>query len=323
MTKTIDRRSVYGTNDFSFTLSTNSAGIPPMTPDPTLRHALFVTLLALCISFAGCGSGSDGAADTVPEAVGPAPAATVTSGDNRPATDQRSVDAESLPYAEIDDTLVYGHFAFPSDMIEPLPAIVVVHDWWGLNENALNDARRLAAEGYMVLAIDLYDGEVVSNVTSARAKMISVVEHPKNVESNLHQALEFVRIAGAPQVATLGWGLGGRWALDAAVMFPDQVDAAVLYYGQVSDDEDRLAGVDGPVLGIFGDRDRGIKIDTVRRFEAAMQRLRKDLTLVVYEGVGHGFADPARTNYRSDITEDAWQRTTDFLAANLSGADES
>lgn len=294
-----------------------------MVEDSCFRRARTIIVLALLAMSAGCGSGSH----EEPSAAGPGESsstATQEPGTALPAGGRRAVDSESLPYAEVDDQLVYGHFAFPSDMIEPLPAIVIVHDWWGLNDHVLAEADRVAAEGYIVLAVDLYGGDVVDTPEAARAKMISVLENPDLVESNLRQALEFVGVAGAPQVAMLGWGLGGGWSLDAARLFPAHVDATVVYYGRVSDDEDRLADIDSPVLGLFGERDRGIKVETVRRFEAAMHRLRKDLTLQIYEDIGHGFADPARANYRADIAAAAWQQTMDFLAANLSSApDES
>jgi len=153
--------------------------------------------------------------------------------------------------------------------------------------------------------------------------MISVVENPDVVESNLSQALDFVGVAGAPKKATLGWGFGGGWALNSTMLFPQQIDAAVVFYGQVSNDEEKLRAVNAPILGLFGARDRGIKIETVRDFEAAMQRLRKPLTLEVYQDAGHAFADPARNNYKADVAEDAWQKTIDFLAANLAPEDES
>lgn len=280
------------------------------------------TLLALALLFAAGGCGSDNG--QAPAGAAPAAAAAAdTTQPEKTATgrDERAVDSESLPYAEVDDQLVYGHFAFPSDMIEPLPAVIIVHDWWGLNEHVRSEANRIAAAGYIVLAVDLYGGDVVDTPEAARAKMIAIVENPGLVESNLRQALEFVDVAGAPQIATLGWGLGGAWALDASRLFPGRVDAAVIYYGQVSDDEERLADIDSPVLGFFGERDRGIKIESVRRFESAMQRLRKDVTLRVFEDTGHGFVDPARGTYRADIAADTWQQTMDFLATKLSADD--
>lgn len=287
------------------------------------RLAPTILILVLFASAGGCGSdkGEDAADAARPGGVAATDA-------TRPETaaqqqDERAVDSESLPYAEVDNELVYGHFAFPSDMIEPLPAVVIVHDWWGLNEHVKTEANRVAAAGYIVLAVDLYGGKVVNTPETARANMIDVVENPHLVEDNLRQAIEFVGVAGAPQVATLGWGLGGGWALDAARLFPGQVDAAIVYYGQVSDDENRLADISAPVLGFFGERDRGIKIESVKRFESAMQRLRKDVTLHIFEDTGHGFVDPARGTYRAELAADTWQRMMDFLASNLSVADDS
>lgn len=281
-------------------------------------------LAAGMLVFAGCSAERGDDAD----ATASAPAAATqqsrdATADGEQSTVERPVDAETLPYAEVGEELVYGHFAFPSDMIEPLPAIIIVHDWWGLNDDIRAAASRLAAQGYMVLAVDLYGGETVDSVEQARAKMIAVVENPNAVESNLSQALDFVGIAGAPRKAALGWGFGGSWALNSAIMFPDEIDAAVMYYGQVSDDESRLQTIDAPILGFFGAKDRGIKIETVRAFEQAMQRLRKPLTVQIYPEVGHAFADPARSNYSPHIAEAAWKRTIEFLALNLAAADDA
>ena len=300
-----------------------------MFVDLDLRRVSLLALFGLLLGTASCGDGQpepavdSGAADTT-AAERESRASSNRQGSATGEGDaERPVDAETLPYAEVDEELVYGHFAFPSDMIEPLPAIIIVHDWWGLNDDTRNAASRLAAQGYMVLAIDLYGGETVSQMQAARAKMISVVENPAVVESNLRQALDFVGVAGAPKKAALGWGFGGSWALNAAMLFPQQVDAAVVFYGQVSNDEEKLRAINAPVLGLFGARDRGITIETVREFEAAMQRLRKPLTLEVYPNAGHAFADPARNNYLPDVAEDAWQKTIGFLAANLVPEDES
>ena len=287
------------------------------------RRTPAILLLVSIVTAGGCGSESG---EDTPAASGPAGAAAPAAEQaepTAPAQNERAVDTESLPYAEVDNELVYGHFAFPSDMIEPLPAVVIVHDWWGLNDHVRSEANRIAAAGYIVLAVDLYGGEVVATPEAARAKMIGVVENPDLVESNLRQALAFVDIAGAPQIGTLGWGLGGGWALDASRLFPGRVAAAVVYYGQVSDDEKRLSGIDAAVLGFFGERDRGIKIESVRRFESAMQRLQKDVTLHVFEDTGHGFVDPARGTYRAEIAASTWQQTMDFLAATLSADDDS
>ena len=231
----------------------------------------------------------------------------------------RPVDSERLPYAEIDDQLVYGHFAFPSDMIEPLPAVIVVHDLWGLTDEVRALSDRLAAEGYMVLAVDLFDGSTFDAETRSRAnrEAVELLENPDKAASNISQALDFVGIAGAPGKASLGWGLGGAWSLNATMMFPDELDAAIVYYGQVTSDEEELMKISAPVLGLFGARDREITVDSVTEFEAAMRRLRKDYVVQVYPGVGARFADSTWATFDQEAARDAWQRTIDFLASKL------
>lgn len=229
----------------------------------------------------------------------------------------QAVDSESLPYADVDNELVYGYLAYPSGVIEPPPAVLMIHEWWGLNDNIKAMANRLAAEGYMVLAIDLYGGQTASNAEEARQRMLQVVENPEPARENLRQALNFLNIAQAPAIGTIGWCFGGGWSLNTAMLFPTEVDASVVFYGQVTADENKLAAIDAPLLGLFGAEDRGIKVDAVRDFEAALQRLRKDHDIHVYPGVGHAFANPTGNNYNEQAAEDAWDRTVAFFAENL------
>ncbi len=232
-----------------------------------------------------------------------------------------SVDSEILAYADVDDELVYGYLAYPSGMTEPLPAIIMIHEWWGLNDNIRAMANRLAAEGYMVLAVDLYGGETAANAGAARVKMLEVVENSQQAKDNLRQAVEFLNIAGAPAIASLGWCFGGGWSLSSAMLFPEEMDATVIYYGQVTNDDEKLRVIDSPLLGFFGAADRGISVDSVNAFEAALQRLRKNHEIHIYPDVGHAFANPTGNNYNRDAAEDAWIRTLDFLARNLSQTD--
>lgn len=279
----------------------------------------------LFLVLGGCGAGEDSAGvdrssgrDNVDamsrEHAGddgaPSPAADIAPG--------REVIAERLPYGEVDEQLVYGHFVFPADMVEPLPAVVVIHEWWGLNDGVRAMADRIAAEGYIVLAVDLFGGETATGPSSARELMLKVVENPEPASENIRQAYEFVRdTAGAPSIASLGWCFGGGWSLNAALLFPGELDAAVIYYGQVIDDEDRLQPLDVPILGIFAGEDRGIPLASVEAFEAALERLRKSYDIRVYPGVGHAFANPSGRNYDATAAEDAWSVTMDFLEQHL------
>jgi carboxymethylenebutenolidase len=233
---------------------------------------------------------------------------------------RREVVSDRLPYAEIDDALVYGHFAFPADMVEPLPAIIVIHEWWGLNDNVRAMADRLAGEGYIVLAVDLFGGKTARTPEEARQLMLQVVENPGSAEENLRDAYKFVKeTAKAPRVASLGWCFGGGWSLNTALLFPDDLDAAVIYYGQVTDDVTKLLPLDVPILGLFAGKDHAIKVESVQRFEAALKRLGKRYDIHIYPDARHAFANPTGQSYDAAAAEDAWRRTLDFLAQYLGG----
>lgn len=226
-----------------------------------------------------------------------------------------------MPYAESGDQLVYGHFAAPADVVEPLPAVILIHEWWGLNDNVRAMANRLAGEGYMVLAVDLYNGKVAESREAARVLMLEVVEERDVAEDNLRAAYAFLETAGAPRIGSMGWCFGGGWSLNTAQLFPENLDAAVIYYGQVTDDEDRLRPIEAPILGLFGAADTGISVESVEGFRQALERLGKDSEIHIYPGVGHAFANPTGQNYNAAAAEDAWQKTVEFLDRHLSPAD--
>ena len=228
-----------------------------------------------------------------------------------------------MPYAEVGDQLVYGYFAAPSDVFEPLPAIIVIHEWWGLNDNVRAMADRLAGEGYMVLAVDLYGGKTADSPADARALMLEVVEDPGLANENIRAAYEFLTTAGAPRIGSLGWCFGGGWSLNTAQLFPDELDAAVIYYGQVTGDEERLRPISAPILGLFGADDTGITVESVEAFRASLERLRKEHAIHIYPGVGHAFANPTGTNYNAEAATDAWARTLEFLGRHLVPAEGS
>jgi carboxymethylenebutenolidase len=226
-----------------------------------------------------------------------------------------------MPYAESGDQLVYGHFAAPADVVEPLPAVILIHEWWGLNDNVRAMANRLAGEGYMVLAVDLYNGEVADSREAARLLMLEVVEEREVAEDNIRSAYAFLETAGAPRIGSMGWCFGGGWSLNTAQLFPDALDASVIYYGQVTDDEDKLQPVSAPILGLFGAADTGISVESVEGFRGALERLRKEHEIHIYPGVGHAFANPTGENYNAEAAEDAWRKTLEFLGRYLSPED--
>lgn len=232
---------------------------------------------------------------------------------------QRPVVTERLPYAEVNDELVYGHFVFPADMLDPLPGLIVIHEWWGLNDGVRAMADRLAAEGYVVLAVDLFEGNSTLNPADARAQMLKVVENPESANDNIRQAYQFlVDSAQSPRVGSLGWCFGGGWSLNSALLFPDELDAAVIYYGQVTDNEERLAPLNVPILGLFGEDDRGITVESVNGFEQALENLGKNYEIEIYANAQHAFANPTGNRYNAEVAEIAWVRTLEFLDRYLS-----
>jgi carboxymethylenebutenolidase len=288
------------------------------------HRLLFLTAFLSLLVLIACDTGSRGAGESqsnaAPQGTNTGPDESVASaGSAADAAPQRPVVAETLPYAEVDEKLVYGHFVFPADMVDPLPGMIVIHEWWGLNDGVRAMADRIAAEGYVVLAVDLFGGSSTRSPADARDLMVAVVENPALAEENIRQAYQFLVDSGqAPRIGALGWDFGGGWALNTAMLFPDELDAAVIYYGQVTADEGRLAQVEVPILGLFGANDLGIPVATVQSFERALQNLGKNYEIEIYPDAKHAFADPASKNYDAVVAERAWNRALAFLNLHLS-----
>jgi len=201
---------------------------------------------------------------------------------------------QSIPYGEGADGNLVGFLAVPADAAEPLPGVLMLHEWWGLNDNIREAARRVAREGYVVLAADLYGGRTATSVPQAQALLRELVEAPDRVRENVRQAYEYLeRYALAPRIGCVGWDLGGRWALQAALMLPGRLDAMVMVYGAVELDRAALETLDMPVLGLFGEQDRSIAVRDVQEFRNILGQLGKDAEVRIYSGVDHGFFFPA------------------------------
>lgn len=285
---------------------------------------IFLTAVLSLLALIACDTGSQGSGAGPPDAAqqgndAPAPDNRQTPAPPLETAPERPVVAETLPYAEVEEELVYGHFVFPADMVDPLPGVIVIHEWWGLTDGVRAMADRIAAEGYVVLAVDLFGGQSTRSPAEARAMMVNVIENPSLAEENIRQAYQFLVDSGqAPRIGALGWDFGGGWALNTAMLFPDELDAAVIYYGQLITDESRLAAVAAPILGLFGGKDRGIPVETVRDFEETLEKLGKNYEIEIYPDAKHAFADPASPNYDAEVAEQAWTRALEFLDLHLS-----
>lgn len=184
---------------------------------------------------------------------------------------RQAVTGEEVVYATVGGNPVKGYLARPQAAGKALPALLVIHEWWGLNDNVRAMTRRLAGEGYAALAVDLYGGEAATTPDAARALMQKAMATSYAAQDNLRQAYAYLTTAGAPKVGVLGWCFGGGWSLRTALLLPADIDAAVIYYGQLETDAEKLRPLGMPVIGFFGTADQAIPVANVHAFEAAMK----------------------------------------------------
>jgi carboxymethylenebutenolidase len=225
-------------------------------------------------------------------------------------------DGKSVSYKSGDET-VQGVLYTPAGK-GPFPALIVIHEWWGLNDWIKDRASKFADQGYIALAIDLYRGKVATTPDMAHEIMRGVPED--RAKRDLHSA--FVFLESQPDVkksriGAIGWCMGGGYALDVALQEPT-LAADVINYGHLATDPDALKKINAPILGLFGGQDHGITPDDVHKFGAALDKIGKKVDITIYPDAGHAFENPNnKEGYRPGDAADAWKRTTEFLAQNL------
>ncbi len=224
--------------------------------------------------------------------------------------------SKSVTYKSGDDA-VSGVLYTPQGK-GPFPAIVVIHEWWGLNDWVKNQASKLADQGYITLAIDLYRGKVATTPEVAHELMRGVPEDRAN--RDLRAAVEFLKSqanVNKTRLGSIGWCMGGGYSLDVALQEPE-LAADVINYGHLATETSSLKKINAPILGLFGGKDQGITPDDVHAFEKQMKALGKQVDIHIYPDAGHGFENPVnKDGYRADDAADAWKRTVDFFATNL------
>lgn len=240
---------------------------------------------------------------------------TEASGAAQPA--RQPVDGAEVVYHVSDGKEVRGFLATPRDE-EPRGGVVMIHEWWGLNDNMRDMATMLAGEGYAVLAVDLFEGRVAETTAQAREYVTAASARPEAMMANVESAENYLReTVGVESNGVIGWCFGGGVALEAGLHLGDRVDAVVMYYGQPVTDTARLAELDAPVLGIFGGADASIPPELLREFEAAMAEAGRSLSLHVFPGAGHAFANPTGNRYNADAARGAWELTLQFFGEHL------
>jgi carboxymethylenebutenolidase len=227
-----------------------------------------------------------------------------------------AADSKTVSYKSGDET-VQAMLYTPAGKA-PFPAIIVIHEYWGLNDWVREQASKFADQGYVALAVDLYRGKVATSPDMAHELMRGVPED--RAKRDLHAAFEFLQAqpnVKKDRIGSIGWCMGGGYSLDVALQEP-ALAADVIHYGHLATDPEALKKINAPILGIFGGKDRGIPPEDVHKFEQALKQLGKRVEIKIYPDAGHAFENPNnKDGYRADDAADAWKRTIDFLAATL------
>lgn len=227
-----------------------------------------------------------------------------------------SADGKPVTYKSGDETV--NAVLYTPQGKGPFPALVVIHEWWGLNDWVKEEASKLADQGYVALAIDLYRGKVATTPDEAHQIMRGVPEDRAN--RDLLAASAFLgaqKNVDPKRIGSIGWCMGGGYALNLAVADP-KLKVAVINYGHLAADDATLKKINADILGIFGGQDKGITPDDVKKFESQMKALGKPVDIHIFPDAGHGFENPNNKQaYRADDTAEAWKLTTAFLAKNL------
>lgn len=248
--------------------------------------------------------------------------------DNTTSFDANSQPIENKTINYFDNTT--GYLVYPqlnqSEQQGELPGIVMIHENKGLNDYIKDSANLLAQNGYVVLSVDLFNGEVVTNDQNRSRELTSDIrENPGLAIENMKAAVNYLQsldMVNPSKIASLGWCFGGQQSLQLAINSDDDnpLAATVIYYGRLTNDTQVLSNITWPVLGIFGEEDNSISVDSVRQFQTALNETGITNEIYIYPNVGHAFANPSNDNYALNETADAWLKTLGFLDGHLKSA---
>lgn len=243
---------------------------------------------------------------------------TVEISENMPSEtmQQTPIQTQKVAYDPANPELM-GYMAMPEGD-GPFPAVVLIHEWWGMNENIEEFAQRFANEGYVALAVDLYNGESTTDRARAGELATAVRSNTEPAFANLAAAVKFLEQQSSvdpESLGAVGWCFGGGWAYQMAAN-DIGVDASVMYYGQFDAEAD-FQHMKTSILGHFGEEDRSISVDDVKVFRANLATTNGDHAVYIYPNAGHGFANGENPNYNAEAADLSWSRTLEFLQEEL------
>lgn len=211
-----------------------------------------------------------------------------------------------------------GYLAYNPSLSSQRPAVILIHEWWGLNENMKELARNLADQGYVALAVDMYDGKLATVQADAQKYSGAVRANPEEAIKNLGSAVAYLKSmqnVNKDLLAAVGYCFGGTWSYELARQTKD-LKASVVYYGRF-DLNQPFDNKDTAVLGHFGESDTSIALSDVQQLTDRLTGLSPNNAVFTYSGAGHAFANKGAANYSEDSAAVAWMRTLAFLKQHL------
>ena len=191
--------------------------------------------------------------------------------------------------------------------------LFLFHEWWGLNDYIKQEAEKISTSlGITVIALDLYDGKVTT-VPDEASKLFAGLKEDR-ARAIISGAIDYV--GKESQIQTMGWCMGGKWSLQAALMAGPNAKGCVMYYGMPETDPTRLQKLMCPVVGIFASKDKWINAEVVGQFKKDMAAAKKQLFLYTYDA-NHAFANPSNPDFDKKSTEDAMTKSLTFLKQNI------
>ena len=204
----------------------------------------------------------------------------------------------------------------------PRPVVIVVQEWWGLNENIKDIARRFANEGYFAVAPDLYSrqGNKVASDPNTAAQLMGGLKTPDGID-DLRSTIGWLRAqkdTASSKIGITGYCMGGSYAMLLPCESKD-IAAAAPFYGEIPPDE-KLKNLNCPIFYAYGANDGWIQRPDVERLTAALKNFGKKGEAKIYEGCDHGFFNDTRKDvYAPEAAKDAWQHTLRLFAEDLKG----
>lgn len=200
----------------------------------------------------------------------------------------------------------------------PVPGVILIHEWWGLNDWMKKNADEFAQKGYAAIAVDLYRGKSTNNPDEAH-EYSRALDQQQGVRDIIAAYKYFINVSNvdSSNIGAIGWCMGGTYSLQTAIYVPD-LKAAVVAYGGLTKDPELLGKINARVLGIFGEEDKGIPPESVKEFEKVMKDQKKDIKIFEYPKSGHAFMNETnKKGYNKQAAGDAWKQIWSFFDKNL------